>query len=250
MIRGMQTERSLRGVALAGLLALIATSPGGAAPSGQAHPDREHAGPHRPPRPDRTAPQDRGRDLRRGAEPSTACSGDRWSGSSSTTSPSPRWRAASTRSSSPSTRSISSWGPTPPARSWPRWAWPSATRRCSSTTRSACRTSPSTRCTSPRPVRAGAEQDRAHHGVRCPRCRPQAPQDRGHRHQQVPVDPVHLVGRPRRGREARAQGRPLSRVRVRHARLGRHRGAGQGRQARSSCGSARWASTATSSSRR
>ena len=40
--------------------------------------------------------------------------------------------------------------PTRQARSSPRWAWPSAIRRCSFTIASACRISRSTRCTSRR----------------------------------------------------------------------------------------------------
>jgi ABC-type branched-subunit amino acid transport system substrate-binding protein len=40
-------------------------------------------------------------------------------------------------------------GPTPPAPSSRRWAWPSATTRCSCTTRWACRRSPSTTWRSP-----------------------------------------------------------------------------------------------------
>ena len=219
---------------------------------GPADPDRQHARAHRSARAHRAAPQDRRGGLRRGAE-----QGQR------PARPTGRVDAArrpvQARRHAQPVREADHGGQGRPAhgslrhgrRSWPPWAWPSATARSSSTTRSACRISPSTRCTFPRP-RSGPSRTRplpttVFNGAGDRR---QSAQDRGDRHQQVPLGPVPVVRGQGRGREARPEGRPLPRVRVRHAGLGRDGRPGQGRQARSSCGSARSASTATSSSRR
>src|SRR4029453_12404542 len=67
------------------------------------------------------------------------------------------------------------------------------------------------------PLRPGAEKDGAGHRLRCRGRDRQPAEDRGDRHEQVPVGPVPVLGRARRGDPARAEGPPLSRVRVRHA---------------------------------
>jgi hypothetical protein len=60
----------------------------------------------------------------------------------------------------------------------------------------------------------------------------QAAQDHRHRHQQVPVDPLHVAGRPRGGQEARPEGSAVPRMGLRQPRLRPDRRAREGCQAR------------------
>ncbi len=96
-----------------------------------------------------------------------------------------------------------------------------------------------------------ARQDGADTLSRRARRRPRPSQDDRDRHEQVPVGPVpsrpaHARSRPQRG----AEGRALPRVRVRQPRFRPDRRAHQGRQRRTSSGSAPSGSTATCCSTR
>ena len=135
-----------------------------------------------------------------------------------------------------------------PGRPWPS---PSATRRSSSTTRSGCRIWPSTRCTSPSPP-FGPEPNKTVPTMVFdgPRARSKPPKSIAIVTSKFPSAQFHLG---RRADVAEQRGLKVAlylEYEFGTRDLGADRRAGEGRQRRSSSGSARSASTATSSSRR
>ena len=92
-----------------------------------------------------------------------------------------------------------------------------------------CRISPPTRCTSRWRPSGPSRRRRSPAWCRRPRHADPA-EDGGHRHEQVSLRAISVQRRPRGGREARVEGPPLPRVRVRHAGLGLDRRTGEGCQ--------------------